>query len=178
MWSEHIIPKLWLSFWEYTVQHSAMGACESREQETEAKTHFINSTIYPWCIQMCYSLAYYEEQNETFFLSLPLREICCCMFSLWAKHSIPQCFGRELPEQNNNTSCVICWHGGQEYAYSLDLASCLLLRHQAAGLTDNLLETHVLTLALFKSLSMVYCFVSFKPVTSLISLLLCLHPPY
>lgn len=153
-----------------------MGVCESREQETEAQTHFINSTIYPWCIQMCYSLEYYEEQDETFFLSLPLREICCCVFSLWAEGSILQCFSGEPPEQNNNTSCVIGWQGGQEYAHSPELASCLLLRHQAAGLTDNLPETHVLTLALFKSLSMVYCFVSFEPVTSLISLLICLHP--
>lgn len=32
--SEHIIPRLKLSFWEYTLQHSATGVYEGREQET------------------------------------------------------------------------------------------------------------------------------------------------
>lgn len=153
-----------------------MGVCEGREQETEAKTHFINSSVCSWCILMCYSLEYYQEQGETFFLALPLQEICCCVFGLWAECGIPQCFGGELPAENNNTRCVICWHGGQEYTYSLDLASCLLWRHQAAGLPDSLPETQALTPALFKSLCMVYRFVSFQPVISLISLLICLHP--
>jgi hypothetical protein len=68
---------------------------------------------------MCYMLEYYKEQDETFFLSLPLREICCCRFSLWAACAIPQCFSRELPEENNNTSSVICWHEGLRLQPSL-----------------------------------------------------------
>lgn len=51
-----------------------MRVGESREQETEAKTHFIHSKIYPWCVLMCHGLEYYKEQNGTFFLALPLRE--------------------------------------------------------------------------------------------------------
>lgn len=76
---------------------------------------------------------------EHFPLSLSLREIrCCLLFRLRAECAIPQCFSRELPEENNNTASVICWHEGWEHTYSLGLAPCLLLRDQTAGLTDNL----------------------------------------
>lgn len=90
---------------------------------------------------MCCGLEYYKEQDGTFFLALPLREICCWMFSLRAECGIPQCFSRKLPEKNNHTSSVICWHEGQEHTNCLDLASCLLFRNQTAGITDSLPET-------------------------------------
>lgn len=145
---DHIIPKLKLSFWEHTLQHSALGVCESGEQEIEAKTRSISSTSYPWCVFMSCELEYYKERNAKFFLTLHLREICCWMFSLCTECGISRCFSGELPEENNNTSSVIWWHG-QECTYSLDLASCLLFRHRTAGITDNLPETPWDTLAYF-----------------------------
>lgn len=126
----------------------------------QAKTHFMNSTIYPWCVLMC-SIGLTITNNRMNLSCSALREICCRMFNLRASVAS---LCRELPEENHYTSSVTCWHEGQEYTYSLDLASCLFLRNPTARFTDNLPETRSLTPALFKPLSMLYCFVSFKPI--------------
>lgn len=44
------------------------------------------------CLDVLYRFVLYKEQDGTFFLVLPLREICCCILSLRA--SVPAMFQR------------------------------------------------------------------------------------
>lgn len=167
--------KIKLSFWECTLQYSVLGVCDSGEQETEAKTHFINSTIYPRWILMCYiGLTITKNRMEHSSWLCPKEKsvaVCSAFERVWH----PVMFQRRAAGRENIGS-VIRWHAGQEYTHSPDLASCLSLRHRTARLTDNFPETQSLTPALFKSLYVLYCFVSFNPIISLISLLISLHP--
>lgn len=55
MGSDSIIPKLKLSFWDCTLQHSALRVCESGEQETEADTFYQYHKLPMVCLHVLWA---------------------------------------------------------------------------------------------------------------------------